>query len=296
MTLLVDVKANALDDGPGIRSVVFFKGCPLSCSWCHNPEAMSAAPELSFDPALCVDAGACRAQCPHDAWSGGSLDRERCAACFDCVDVCPSSALTRIGTPLDVDALVAGLLRHKPFFDASGGGVTLSGGEPTWSMDGLSRVLRALKARGVHTLLQTCGAFSLERYDAAVGPWVDLVYFDLKLRDDAEHRAHCGVSNRPILRNFAVLQDRARAGGTPLLPRVPLVPDVTATAANLEGWAVFLASHRADRVQLLPHNPLWPDKLPRLGRPAPPRGRWMDGAELERCARPFRARGIEVVA
>jgi len=125
LALLVDVKANALDDGPGIRSVVFLKGCPLSCTWCHNPECISAVPQLSYDATLCIDNAACRLRCPEDALrpdAEGRVDRARCTACFECVDHCPSGALARVGHPISAADLVAELARDQAFFENSGGG------------------------------------------------------------------------------------------------------------------------------------------------------------------------------
>ena len=300
--LVVDVKANSLDDGPGIRSVVFFKGCPLSCSWCHNPESLSAQAELSFDPLRCVGSRTCVPRCPEGALTFGALQvalaRARCTRCFECVQACPAGVFSRLGEAFSAEALAARLLRDRPFFEHSGGGVTLSGGEPTWHMEFLAELLPLLTGAGVHTLLQTCGAFALEPFDALVYPHLRLIHFDLKLADPAEHRAHCGADPGPLRERFTVLHARALAGGVPVLPRLPLVPGLTATPANLEAQAAWLADLRVKAVQLLPYNPLWPEKVRKLGLterlPAHP-PRWMSAAEVAGCEDVFTRAGLQVV-
>jgi pyruvate formate lyase activating enzyme len=267
--LIVEVKGNSLDDGPGIRTVIFFKGCPLDCDWCHNPEGKTLGAALSFDRAECVGARDCIAACKDGALDPRApdfVDRAKCTLCFDCVDACPSRALDRVGRPLDVSALVETIQRNEPFYRASGGGVTLSGGEPTLYMDDVSELLRALKARGIHTLLETCGHFALDRYRALIEPFVDQVYFDLKIIDDSDHAKYCGKSNRLILDNFRALMHRSRNGGPALLPRIPLIPDRTVTAPNLKAIAAFLSLAGAREVALLPYNPLWISKASKLGR------------------------------
>ncbi len=267
-SLLLDVKENALDDGPGIRTVLFLKGCALSCAWCHNPESMRREVELSWDAAACAGGLGCLERCPEGALLAGPqrVDWDACTRCLDCVPGCETGALSQVGAPIDVRALVARVLRDKPFFDASGGGVTVSGGEPTLDLDLLGELLQALKEAGLRTLLQTCGTFARARFEALVWPWLDAVQVDLKLFDDAEHRRWCGASNRGILANVAWMV--AQGDAVDVLPRVPLVPGITDTDANLTGLAGFLAEVGAERVQLVPFNPLWPDKLARIGAEA----------------------------
>jgi len=294
---IFELKHNALDDGPGIRSVVFFKGCPLACAWCHNPEGMRAEVELAFDAEKCVACDSCLEICAEQALDralSGYIDRERCTLCFDCVAECPSGALAQVGDDVDVEAVVAAVLANKVFFDNSGGGVTLSGGEPTLHMETAAAIAQRLHAEGVHVLLETCGQFRLERFEQLLYPHLDLIYFDLKLVDAVAHRRHCGVDNQTILDNFTALHERARAGGVELLPRVPLVPGLTATDANLAEIAALLARCGAERVALLAYNPLWGEKLGRLGRPGVPADietadRWMPDAELQRCRDHFEA-------
>ena len=287
--LIVDVKGNSLDDGPGIRTVVFFKGCPLSCVWCHNPEGRARGAELAFERRDCVGAGACLDACQPGALDPslpGLVDRARCTLCFDCVGACAAGALEVVGRPLSVEQVLAEVDKDRPFFAASGGGLTLSGGEPTLHMRFAAELARRARARGIHVLLETCGAFDLGRFEAELAPHLDLVYFDLKVYDPGEHRRLCGADNATILDNFAALWGRRPVD---VRPRIPLVPGLTATDENLRALAGLLRELDVDRVTLLPYNPLWRDKLVKLGLPAPAGaddpalGRFMDAAELDRC-------------
>jgi len=203
--LILEIKGNALDDGPGIRSVVFFKGCPLSCLWCHNPESKRMGMEIGFEAKTCVGCDTCINLCPENALSRENpffIDRDACTLCFECVDACPSGALTRIGTYMSVEAIAEQVLRDKPFYDTSGGGVTLSGGEPTLVTGFAGELAARLKASGIHTLIETCGLFDLARFDESLYPYLDLIYFDIKLMDAALHAHYCGVANETILYNF----------------------------------------------------------------------------------------------
>lgn len=289
--LVFEVKGNSLDDGPGIRTVVFFKGCPLSCTWCHNPESKKAVPEIRFDREKCIGCGSCVGVCPEHALVRGRpgfIDRGRCTLCAACTEECPSTALSLVGTPLSLEGLVRKIEPDIPFFAASGGGITLSGGEPTLWLDFASELLRWAKARGIGTLVETCGLFPLQRFMECLYPHTDAVYFDLKLFDAREHEKHCGVENGRILENFAFLSRRCAADGKVLLPRVPLVPGITATKANLSAIARFLTGLGATRVDLLPYNPLWLSKMESLGNGIPFEGRgelkeWMPLSLVEEC-------------
>lgn len=299
--LILEIKGNSLDDGPGIRTVVFFKGCPLSCLWCHNPESKSAAPEISFDAGECVGCDTCLAVCEDgalDRASPGFVDRGRCTLCYRCVEECPSGALARVGRFMEVGEVLAEVRKDLPFFETSGGGATLSGGEPTLFMDYTRQLLSGLREMGVHTLVETCGLFELAEFEEKVLPLVDTIYFDLKVIDPARHRELCGASNESILENFSKLQHRFLNGGPQLLPRLPLIPGMTDTDENLAKVARFLSDNSAARVALLQYNPLWTEKSTKIGK-SPPVGEgrawtsWMDRAALERCRAAFD--GFEIV-
>ncbi|MFA6451417.1 MAG: glycyl-radical enzyme activating protein [bacterium] len=290
-TQILYLKRNSLDDGPGIRTTVFLKGCPLDCVWCHNPESKSAKAELSFDPEKCIGCRTCIYACKRKAIDRNNidyLDRSKCNLCFKCTLECPSQAMTRVGEPMEIAEIKAVIKRDIPFYKTSGGGVTLSGGEPTMHMSFCAELLRECKALGVHTMLETCGQFDLSRFRAEVYPLLDAVYFDIKLIDSESHKKYCGVDNKKILDNFRRLCEAARSGGAPVLPRVPLVPGITDTDANLSLIAAFLRGCGAESVALLPYNPTWLKKPAMLGKKrAYDEPKWMSESEIARCRAHF---------
>ena len=227
--VVFDIQRYAVYDGPGIRTCVFLKGCPLRCAWCHNPESWRRAPE----------------------WAVGS---ERGAG----------GAGERLGREMTVDEVLAEVLVDRPFYETSGGGLTVSGGEPTHQHEFLRELLRAARAEGVHTAVETCGHFPASRLDELVEN-VDLFLFDLKLMDDARHAALTGVSNERILANFAALVTRAGKGG--LLARIPLVPGVNVSAGDVEALIEFLrTTGYPGRVELMPYNNTARHKWEKVGR------------------------------
>lgn len=269
LPLIVDLKRHSLEDGPGIRSVVFFKGCPLRCEFCQNPEAQSPGAEIAFVAARCVGCGDCVPACPvHavDLAALGRIDRQRCDACGRCTTACPSSALALMGRPYTVDELVELLLRDEPYYRHSGGGVTFSGGECTLFPDYLEALARALRARGIHTTAQTCGEFASAVFIDRLLPHLDLICIDLKFANPALHLAHTGHDNQRILRNLTLLMEKAPER---VQVRIPLVPGITATAENLAGLATCLRERGVRRVVLLPYNPLGRKMAAQLGRPEP---------------------------
>jgi len=265
--LIFDIKRHGLDDGPGIRTAVFFKGCPLNCLWCHNPESIDPGPEIAFYPSECIHCGDCAKTCPAGAIrmeSAKRIDREKCDQCGKCAEVCPGRGLRRVGRFYEIDELVEIVLRDRAFYESSGGGVTLSGGEPTLFMDYASRLLQALKANGIHTAIETCGFFDCDGFKAKVMPWLDLILFDLKLMDSDLHLKYTGKHNRIILEN---LQRLVSERPDRVLPRIPLIPGITAEPENLRQLASFLRSIGAGRCWLLPYNALGFSKRGPLGKP-----------------------------
>ncbi len=241
--LIFDIKRDSSEDGPGIRTTIFFKGCPLRCVWCQNPEGIDRNPGHSVDGA------------PVGYW-------------------------------ITEDELLYRVAIDKPFYASSGGGVTLSGGEPTLQMDFIHGLLQRLRQEGINTALETCGFFNFRIFEQKVLPFVDVVYFDLKLFDDDISRRYTGQSNRPVLNNFSRLLEVSKA---PVIPRIPLIPDITATPENLHSLAGFLHRHKAAVCTLLPYNPLWLDKIKSLGlTPSYHRRHFMAHNEQESCVRFFR--------
>jgi pyruvate formate lyase activating enzyme len=269
LPLIFDIRHGSMDDGPGIRTTVFFKGCPLSCIWCHNPESMRLEAEIIWDFLVCAGCNACSMVCPTGALEVSqevTFHREICTACGACAVECPSNARRPVGKQYPVEELVRILLLDKGFYRSTGG-VTFSGGEPTLHVEYLSMVLQALKKENISTALQTCGAFDIEIFRRHLLPYLDLVYFDLKLCDSASHMTYTGFGNEQLLTNFSAL---SREIGEKLVPRVPLVPGITATELNLTGIASFLRELGITSCQLLPFNPEGIEKRRLVGHPVPP--------------------------
>ena len=264
--LIFDIHRYALDDGPGIRTTVFFKGCPLRCAWCHNPEGIHPGPELFYQPRECIACGECLASCPSRALTLERtlrIDRRRCDACGRCAAQCPSQALTIKGRFYEPEALVATLLRDKRFFDHSGGGVTFSGGEPTRELRYLGKVARQLKREGVHLALQTSGAFAWEAFAAELLPWIDLIFFDIKCLDPDLHQRWTGRTNRKIQANLSRL---ARTAPSKLICTLPLIDGMTAEPDNLRAVADRIGALGGVPYRLRPYHPAGAAKAAGLGR------------------------------
>jgi len=243
----------SLQDGPGLRTTVFLKGCPLACAWCHNPESQKLEAEVMTDEARCLHCGACEAVCR--AQNGA------CLACGRCAEACPSGARRLLGRDITVRDLLREVLRDRVFFDQSGGGVTFSGGEPLLQPAFAGEVMRALKGEGVHVALDTCG-FGAQEDLLALSAWADLVLFDLKLADAERHAAATGVGNDRILANLAALSRI----GTSIWIRVPIIPGINDDEANLEATARIAAgTPGVRRVDLLPYHGTAEAKFARMG-------------------------------
>lgn len=284
LPLIFDIKRHATEDGPGIRTTVFFKGCNLSCVWCHNPEAIAPSAEIAFYPARCIACGECVRVCPENACNLSNprrIERAKCTGCGDCVNACPGWGLMMVGRKYSVDELISILLRDMVYYEVSGGGITFSGGEPTLYRGYLSSVLRRLKEKGIHTAIQTNGYFPWSGFKAELLDYVDLIMLDLKLVDTGEHLKYTGKPNQIIFENLERLlrQEKVR-----VIPRIPLIPQITATHHNLERLRSVLQKLRT-RCLVLPYNPLGIPKWEAIGKQMPydlPQ-HMMDIAEERRC-------------
>lgn len=269
--VVFDVQRFSVHDGPGIRTVVFFKGCGLACAWCQNPEALRAAPELAYYADRCLEGCTlCVPLCPEQALRDARAERvdfARCTACGACVDACPSGALRQIGRRIGVDGLLAELLRDRPFYEASGGGVTFSGGEPVLHAAFLADLLPRARSEGLHLALETSGHYPFALLEPLL-PWLDLVLYDLKVMDPAAHARLTGHDNAHVHDNLR----RLLARGAPVEVRMPVVPGSNTDEDNVAATARLLAGLGVGAITLLPYNHLWEAKLPRLGTARRPLG------------------------
>lgn len=266
--IIFDIQYGAVYDGPGIRTCVYFKGCPLRCQWCHNPESQQKRPQMAYAKDRCSLCGKCVKTCP-----GGALKKnkthilhnpEKCTLCGLCVPVCPAKAREIIGYSITSDAITERVSRDLPFYQNSGGGVTLSGGEATLQRDFLLKTLESLKKSGLHTTLETCGYFS-EDLVAPLAELVDLFLFDLKHLDPEIHRTFTGVSNEKILFNFKeIFRRKGRSG---IIPRIPLIPRFNSDEESLQQIRAFLIEGGyTGPVHLMPYNCLAKSKWEKIGR------------------------------
>jgi pyruvate formate lyase activating enzyme len=274
-----DIQGFSVQDGPGIRTTVFLKGCPLRCAWCHSPESQQFYAQLNWMAIKCMgvtECGKCLSACPNNAISPGRIirhavtqeeirhihvDRSVCDNCGDCTAVCIYRALYICGTDYTVDELVARLAKDIPFYEQSGGGVTVSGGEPLSQPEFLFQLLKSLKARGIHTALDTTGYAPYEIIER-VRPYTDLFLYDLKHMDSEQHKAITGVRNELILENARKI---ARAGGKMQI-RIPVIPDFNDSQINIRETGQFCKSlgEAITVIQLLPYHNLGVMKYQRI--------------------------------
>jgi pyruvate formate lyase activating enzyme len=289
--LIFDIDTFAVHDGPGIRMAVYLKGCPLECAWCHSPESQGRLRETILVRDRCVVCGACVVACPEAVHrvDGGkhALERARCRACGACVEACPNGALQIKGYGISAREVVTRATRMKPFFEPSGGGITLTGGEVSGQPEFAAAVLAGCRAEGIHTAIETCGACSWPRLKA-LADLCDLVLYDLKLIDEEQHRRWTGASNRTILENAGHL------AAYHVQIRVPLIPGITDTHENLTGIYAFMRQAGLKRVALLPYNPSAGAKYEWLDRRYELEGTVQDPDYLEHLADLGQAQGLEV--
>jgi len=255
----------SLHDGPGIRTTVFFKGCPLRCWWCHNPESQAVRPELMFFAERCLACGDCIPLCPEGAvhWVDGAISvSSACKSCGTCVDICPAGARELVGRWMTIEEALAEIEKDRVFYDQSGGGVTFSGGEPLLQPAFLEALVAACRARGIHTVLETSGLARGETLRKLSG-MVDLFYFDVKLVDGAKHRQYTGVGNEAILENLETLAE----AGASVVVRMPLIPGVNDDEENISATMRLLKRLRLRQIHVLPYHRTGIEKYRRLDQP-----------------------------
>ena len=254
-----------VDDGPGIRTTVFLKGCPLRCLWCHNPESQRSTKEITFDPRKCTACGRCAAACPagcHQIAEGvHAYDRDACARCGVCAEACRAESLTLVGREMSVDEVVAESVRDRIFYQNSGGGVTISGGEPLAHPAFTAELLRRLRAEGIHTAIETSGYCAPERF-REIALLCDLLLFDLKETDPVLHRKYTGVELAPILDNLRM----AGALGVPVHLRMPIIPGLNDRDAHFHAAAAIAREiPTLVTAQVMPYHKLGAYKYETLG-------------------------------
>jgi pyruvate formate lyase activating enzyme len=288
--LLFDIDRFSTHDGPGIRAAVFLKGCPLKCKWCHSPESQRNKPELIYQQARCTGCGNCVTACPENAvtltlegaegqskqfqtepntgvplFTGGvTIDGMRCKSCFACASVCANHALRVCGYRQTANEVFEILKQDKPFYINSGGGVTVTGGEPLMQPEFTYELLTLCRQNEIHTAIETCG----HGYRTAlleIAELCDLIFYDIKILDESEHRKHTGVSNALILDNFEALC-KTQGCAEKITVRVPCIPYINDSTEQISEIAGFVRSHGVKRVELMPYNPSAGAKYEWLGR------------------------------
>ena len=262
---IFDIQRYSIHDGPGIRTTVFLKGCPLRCLWCSNPESQNQHPEIMLDRSLCGRCGTCVEVCPQGAaveqGTGIVLLRERCRGCGRCVAGCPQGARRLVGNQMTVEEIVEEVEKDRLFYKNSGGGITLSGGEPMHQPDFTRALLMRCKEKGLHTVLDTSGYAQLKDWDSVL-EYADLVLFDLKQMNPVQHQEYTGVSTELILKSAREIASQK----IPMIIRIPLVPGYNDMRVNIEGCAHFAQEIHVDRVELLPFHKLCMSKYTKLNK------------------------------
>ncbi len=295
--LIFDIKRYAINDGPGIRSTVFFKGCLLNCAWCHNPESISPFPQKMYTADKCIGCNSCVDACPENACEltsqGIVTDPELCKVCGICADVCPTKATEISGEVMSKEAIMDKIEKERMFFDQSGGGVTFSGGEPLMHADFLIELLDECGERGIHRTVDTTGLAKKETL-LEVAKRTEHFLYDLKSMDSAVHEKWTGASNEKILEN----RKTHSTTGAKINIRIPLVKGVNADEENIRATAAFIAELEGEKkkVNLLPYHNIAARKYQKLGGEYNP-GKMQEPSEAEqkRCVEIFAEYGLDAI-
>lgn len=263
--LIFNIQKFCINDGPGIRTTVFFKGCPLRCKWCHNPESNEVSPQLLYSSDKCIGCGKCAAVCEkgvHTFSDSHILVREKCIKCGKCENVCNVGALEIAGKLISAGEVIREVLKDKAFYEDSGGGITLSGGEPFLQFSFLIDILRIAKENGLHTCIETCGFTDSEKILEAA-KYTDIFLYDYKLTDSLLHKEYTGAGNEKILSNLRLLD----VYGSKIILRCPIIPGVNDNESHFKGIAKTADSLKnVQGIELSPYHELGTSKLRRMGK------------------------------
>ncbi len=263
--MVVNIQDYSVHDGYGIRTLIFLKGCSMHCRWCQNPEALNPNYEIKYQSSLCIECFKCAEICPADAIvkdKSKRIDRGKCNLCMRCVESCPSKALSRVGTKMSVDDVMKSILSYRAFYDASAkGGVTISGGEPTFQPQFTLALLRKCTEFGIHTAMETCGYTKYEVLKS-LKDYLDLLLYDIKHIDDELHKKFTGASNKLILEN---LEKISKELDIECVIRIPLICGFNDNVKDIEKISCYTSSLGIKRLDLLPFNDLPSEKYKSLG-------------------------------
>ena len=264
MGIVFNIQKFCLHDGDGIRTCVFLKGCPLRCIWCHNPESLERTPSLAHTKSKCTSCGRCLATCPGRSIVDGKLtiDRDKCTLCGECVNACLMNANEVLGREMSAEEVFAEVLKDKIFYESSGGGITVSGGEPSYQPEFTLKLLEMAKEAGISRAIETCGIGSRDFYTAACDMGTTFL-FDIKCIDAARHRELTGADNAHILSNLTYLFDR----GADVIIRLPMIPGCNDSEADIKNLCMFLNTHKGKYryAEIMPYHTLGIGKSERLG-------------------------------
>jgi len=263
--LIFNIQHFSLHDGPGIRTIIFLKGCPLHCEWCSNPESQSGYPEITYNEEICIQCETCVSVCPKFAIKKKNnqiiINREFCDYCGICSNNCPTKAMQLKGERMSVEQVINIVEKDREFYETSGGGVTISGGEPLYQPKFLEKLLEECHNRNIHTVIETSGYSTWANLEAII-PYTDLFFYDLKIMDSDKHLYYTGVPNNLILDNLEKLQKKTDQ----IVIRIPVIPGINDDNKNLSLLINFLRNIRFRRIELLPYHSYGEKKYKMLGR------------------------------
>jgi len=291
---IINIQKYSIHDGPGIRTTVFLKGCPLNCWWCHNPESQNPTPEIMFFKEKCTGCGSCFKRCPTKAIElveGYPVTyKTKCTLCGKCSDFCPSSARELVGKDISIKDLMSEIIKDEVFYEESNGGVTFSGGEPLMHADYLSNILNICKEKNIHTTIDTSGYAAWSQFEKIIDK-VDLFLFDIKHMNNKKHLEYTGVSNNVILENLKKLSER----GSNIYIRMPIIAGINDDDENIDNAVEFISKLNIIHVDLLPYHKMGMDKYRRLDRSYKLSGLEKPTEEvIAKIAEKFKSAGIKI--